>query len=168
MSFDLQRQMDTATAFFLAAERCSLEMRIGRYGFHSIGAPTITNYAFSVELALKLLHAISRGVEATGHDLKSLYDSLSDDVRSNLPHLADCAPEIRRYFEDWRYPYEREFLVASEGDPRRAFIECYREIRRLRPELSSVYERLWGSFEPGWFHAWTEGEVLEARDVYSR
>jgi hypothetical protein len=166
LTSDLQRHFDTATAFFLAGERCSLEMRFGQYGFHSVGAPTITNYALSVELALKLLHTISGKGKVRGHNLKCLLDSLPDEVRFNLPHLADCVSDIRRYFEDWRYPHEQEFLIASEDGPRRAFIERYREIRRLRPDLSSIYEQLWGAFEPSWLRAWAQGESLQARDVY--
>jgi HEPN domain-containing protein len=141
-------------------------MRFGGYGFHSIGAPTIANYAFSVELALKVIHAISSGVEARGHDLESLYGSLPEDIRSNLPNLGGCVSDISRDFEKWRYAHEHEFLMASESDSRRSFIECYQEIWRLCPELSSIYERLWGSFEPNWFHAWTEGEASEAKDIY--
>ncbi|MDP1730461.1 MAG: HEPN domain-containing protein [Devosia sp.] len=164
MSLDLQRQFDTATAYFLAGERCSLEMRFGRYEFHSIGAPTITNYAFSVELALKLIHTLSRGVQERGHDLRELYDALPEEIRTKLSHLADCVEEIARYFEDWRYPFEKDFLVADQEEPRRAFIECYREIRRLRPGLLSVYERLWGAFEPDWSRPWAVGQSIEAKD----
>ena len=163
MTIDVQRQLDTATAYFLAGERCSIEMRLGPYGFHSIGAPTITNYAFSVELALKLIHFLSNGTEARGHNLKQLFDGLPDRVRAKLPHLEDCASEIARYFEDWRYPFEREFLIGDSEEPRRAFIQCYAEIRRLRPTLRSVYEAIWGSFEPDWFGL--PCRPIEGRDI---
>ena len=129
-------------------------MRFGAYGFHSIGSPTITNYALSVEIGLKILYFLSRNTEVRGHDLKTLFDALPDDVRSNLPHLQDVAREMARYFEDWRYAYESEFLIGDDDNPRRGFIECYREIRRLRPQLVSVYESLWGSFEPEWIQTW--------------
>jgi HEPN domain-containing protein len=166
VSNDLQRQLDIATAYFLAGERCSMEMRFGVYGFHSIGSPTITNYAFSVELALKIIHVLSRQAEIRGHDLKDLLDELPAEVRSNLPHLVECAGEIARYFEDWRYAYEHDFLVAAESEPRRAFIECYREIRRLRPDLRSVYEKLWGTFDPEWIQpGYDDGPRWELRLV---
>lgn len=58
--------------------------------------------------------------------------------------------EIARHFEDWRYPFEKDLVFGDYENPRRAFIECYREIRRLRPELVSVYEGLWGQFDPEW------------------
>ncbi len=146
MSVDNQRRLDIATAYFLAGERCSIEMKFGAYGFHSIGSPTITNYAFAVELALKIIHSLSRNAEERGHDLKVLFDALPEDVRNNLPHL-----------QDWRYAYEMEFLVGDEEHPRRGFIECYREIRRLGPHLASGYESQWGAFEPEWVRSWPEG-----------
>ena len=153
---DLQRQLDTATAFFLAGERCSLELKFRSYGFHSIGAPTIVSYALAVELALKLIYQLAFGAPVRGHDLALVFEKLPDDSKANLPHLSECVVEMARYFEEWRYPYEREFLEADDEAPRRAFIESYREIKRLQPELSSVYERCWGSFEPEWVQTWPE------------
>ena len=158
MTFDLQRQLDTATAFFLAGERCSLELKFGRYDFHSIDAPTIVNYAFAVELALKLIQSVTMPSVARGHKLDELYRALPQDVRGSLLHLAECVAEIAHYFEDWRYPFEKAFLVGDYENARRAFIECYREIRRLRPQLTSVYEARWGSFEPEWFQTWNVTE----------
>jgi hypothetical protein len=87
-----------------------------------------------------------------------LYLGLRAEVRNNLPHLAGCVSDIARYFEDWRYPFERELLFGDFDDPRRAFIECYCEIRRLRPQLASVYESLWGTFEPEWVLSWPEAQ----------
>jgi HEPN domain-containing protein len=156
LTVDIQRQLDVATAYFLAGERCSIEMRFGAYGFHSIGSPTTSNYAFALELALKVLHVLSRNEEVRGHDLKDLFDTLPEKVRSNLPHLQECVGEIARYFEDWRYAFEKEFLVGDDEYPRRGFIECYREIKRLRPQLTSVYEALWGGFEPEWLRTWPQ------------
>jgi hypothetical protein len=89
-----------------------MEMKFGAYGFHSIGSPTITNYAFSVELALKIIHVLSRSAEVRGHDLKDLFDALPDEVRSNLPHLQECAGEMARYFQDWRYAFDKDLLFG--------------------------------------------------------
>jgi HEPN domain-containing protein len=125
-------------------------MKFEEYGFHTVAAPTIVNYAFSVELALKLIHSLALGTSATGHDLELLYRKLPNEITVNLPHLSDCVVEIARYFEDWRYPFEKPFLFGDYENPRRAFIECYREIRQLRPEMASIYESLWGAFEPEW------------------
>lgn len=111
------------------------------------------NYAFSVELALKLIHLLVYGELVRGHSLKFLYDKLPVDNRDMLVHLSDCVDEIDKYFEDWRYSFEKELLFGEFDNPRRAFIECYREIRRVRPELMSIYEKNWGSFEPDWLQA---------------
>ncbi len=116
----------------------------------------MTNYAFSVELALKLIHLLARDAEERGHDLKALFDALPKYIQRNLPHLQECASAIASYFANWRYAHEKDFLVGGEEDPRRAFIECYREIKRLQPQLTSVYESLWGGFEPEWVRTWTE------------
>ena len=158
MTFDPQRHLDTATAFFLAGERCSLDLRFKEYAFHEVRSPTIVNYAFSVELALKLIHVLTLGVSAGGHDLEKLYLKLPEATRANLPHLAECVAEIARSFEDWRYPFEKDLLFGDYEDPRRAFIECYREIRRQQPELVSVYESRWGGFDPEWVQSWPEGQ----------
>ena len=121
-----------------------------------MSAPTIVNYAFSVELALKLIHVLAVGSPTRGHDLENLYRALPTEIATNLPHLAECVAEIARYFEDWRYPFEKDLLFGDYDNPRRAFIECYREIRRLQPQLVSVYEDLWGTFEPEWLQSWPE------------
>ena len=158
MTSDLQRQLDTATAFFLAGERCALELKFDRYGHHTVSAPTIVSYALAVELALKLIHSLSRGAAGREHDLEKLYLLLPAEIRCNLPHLSECVVEIAQYFVDWRYPFEKDFLVGDYENPRRAFIECHREIKRLRPELASIYETVWGDFDPEWIRAWPEGE----------
>lgn len=156
MTIDLQRQLDAATAFFLAAERCALEFRFGQYDFHVVNAPTIVNYAFAVELALKVIHSVTMPAIARGHKLDQLYRALPDDIRTNLRHLSECVTDISSYFEEWRYPFEKAFLVGEYENPRRAFIECYQEIRRLRPDLISAYEAGWGSFKPEWVQTWNE------------
>jgi len=155
---DLERQLDTATAFFLAGERCALELKFRRYDFHSVGAPSIVNYSFAVELALKLIHCVAFGTSTRGHDLEQLYEGLPDEIKVNLRHLSECVADMATYFEDWRYPFEKPFLAGDDEIPRRAFIECYREIRRLRPDVSSVYETRWGSFEPEWVQTWPEAQ----------
>ncbi len=88
----------------------------------------------------------------------NLYRALPEDSATNLPHLAECVADIAHYFEDWRYPFEKDLLFGDYENPRRAFIECYREIRRLQPELVSVYENLWGTFEPEWVQSWSQDQ----------
>ena len=158
---DTQRMLDTATSFFLAGERCSPDLKFGPYGVHSVDAPRIVVYAFAVEIALKLLHYISTNTQKRGHSLKVLFDELPDQVKAQLKYLEGCVGEIDRYFESWRYPFEHDFLVGDNDNPRRAFIECYREIRSSKPNLMSSYEKNWGSFDPDWDWAWPELELKQ-------
>lgn len=162
---DAQRMLDTAASFFLAGERCAPDLEFGPYGQHSVTAPRIVTYAFAVEVALKLiLHLHAREV-GRAHSLKELFHLLPCDARVFLPHLAECVEDISTYFVDWRYAYEKDILFGDFDDPRRAFIECYREVRRLRPDLTSVYEQIWGRFEPDWFYAWPELESRKSRSA---
>ncbi|MGF7006429.1 HEPN domain-containing protein [Aminobacter sp. BE322] len=163
-AIDYQRMLDTATAFFLTGERCAPDLRFGPYGTHSVNAPRIVSYALSVEIALKLILSLGKA-SSRGHGLAELVAKLPDEVRSKLPTLHKRAAEIDTYFIDWRYPYERDFLIGDFDTPRRAFIECYREVRRIQPELISIYERNWGHFEPDPHWAWPEVELkqIEAR-----
>jgi HEPN domain-containing protein len=153
---DLERHLNTATAFFLAGERCELELRFSSYDLHTLHAPTISNYAFSVELALKLIHVLQFKTAPKEHSLKVLFNSLTQEAKDRLPHLAECVEEIDSYFIDSRYPFEKQFLLGDVETPRRAFIEIYKEIRRIEPELVSVFESNWGKFEPEWIRSWSE------------
>ncbi len=152
--------LDTATAFFLAGERCAPELKFGAYGRHRVDAPCIVSYALATEIALKLL-ARNAGTRSNGHSLVQIYRELPDEVRASLVYVEDCIDEIDRYFVDWRYPYEADFLVGHTSKVRRAFILCYREIKQRMPDLSSIYERNWGSFEPDWDWAWPELELAQ-------
>ena len=156
---DLHRMLDTATAFFLAAERCVPELEFGNYKLHSVNAPVIVNYSFSVELALKIIGELTGQGKLRGHSLSELFGSLPQDTKDRLPYLANCVADIDEYFTHWRYPYESDFLVGDYDSPRRAFVECYQEIRFLCCDLMSCYEKNWGSFEPDWNWAWEEKEL---------
>jgi hypothetical protein len=156
-AIDMQRMLDTATAFFLAGERCAPPLSFGEYGLHRVDAPRIVSYALSVEMALKML-ARNAGTFSAGHGLKKIYEHLPAQVRENLNYLDDHIDEIDNYFVDWRYSYEKDFLAGSADDIRRAFILCHQEIRRQLPDLMSTYERNWGKFEPDWQWAWYEYE----------
>jgi len=148
--------LDTATAFFLAGERLEPAAEFGPYQRHSVSAPTVVCYAFAVELALKLIQRLECESSLHDHSIKAILEGLSEGTRNQMPHLIDCAEEIDRYFVEWRYPFEKPELIADAEKPRRAFIECCRVIRTLRPDLRSIYEQLWGSFEPEWLRAWPD------------
>lgn len=163
MSIDTQRMIDTATAYFLAGERCEFDLRFGPYDLHIVSAPAITSYAFAVELSLKLIYFLTTNSTASGHSLAAIFSSLPDETKDRLVHLGECAEEIDRYFVDWRYPFERDFLIGDTENPRRAFIECYREIRQSEPTLMSVYECNWGGFEPEWIRNSLVEEPYEIR-----
>lgn len=159
-SVDYQRMLDTSTAFFLAGERCAPTLEFGEYGPHRVDAPRIVCYALAVEIVLKLL-ARHRGTFSEGHSLRKLYRNLPPDLQEALSYLEDHLDEMDRYFVDWRYPYEKDFLIGSTNNVRRVFILCYQEIRRQLPELRSIYERNWGKFEPDSQWAWYEHERRE-------
>jgi HEPN domain-containing protein len=161
---DVLRHLDTATAYFLAGERCALDLRFGRYKMHSLSAPTITNYALSVELALKLIYVLAIGGRIRGHNLQELFDALPDESRKRLPHLSGCVLEIAQYFENWQYAFEKDLLIGEFSNPRRAFIECFAEIRRLRPDLLSFYEAAHGSFQPDWLETASEATSFIAQE----
>lgn len=159
-ALDHHRMLDTATAFFLAGERLAPDLKFGPYGVHRVDAPRIVCYALSVEIAVKLIHSLM-GKPEGGHRISELFRKLPDEMRDNLTVLSCCADEMDRFFVDWRYPYEKGFLIGDCDNPRRAFIECYREIRRIWPTLQSTYERNWNGFEPNWDWAWPELEIQQ-------
>jgi hypothetical protein len=163
-NLDFQRMTDTAAAFFLAGERCTPNLKFGKYGEHSVGAPVVVSYAFSIEICLKILVAKAGG-DIRGHSLKALFGRLSEETRTNLKRLAEPRVsgeaaeefaylkerplnEMDRNFVGWRYPYEQDYLAASQSSLRRAFIGCHMEIRRAHPQMISTFERDWGEFAP--------------------
>ncbi len=171
--FDQQRAIDSAVAYFLAAERCVFDLEFGKYPSHSVVAPKITNCAFSVELVLKTLLFCHGICVPRTHSIRKLYDRIPVDKNAFLQSLAEdqyqmppipeyqmegfavpsTLDEIDKYFEDWRYVFEHEYLEASYDKVRRVFILCYQEVRRVNPELISIYEKNWGEFEPDFMEA---------------
>jgi len=162
-SVDLQRMIDTAMAFFLAGERCSPEFSFGRYPSHSLTAPVVVAYALAVEIALKILNR-HYGLPADGHDLMRLLETLPDETRIHLQYLEDEIQAIKSTFVEWRYPYEYEFLSVNPSSIRRAFILLHREIRRVLPNLESIYEKNWGHFDPDWYWAWPDLEIAQIEE----
>jgi hypothetical protein len=84
-------------------------------------SPFVVNAAFSLELYLKTLNAVS-GSKAWGHGLLKLHDSLPDPIKAELQadtvrlasehgegptvQLRDLLAMLNRSFEQWRYVYE--------------------------------------------------------------
>ncbi|MCA3634146.1 MAG: hypothetical protein INF18_00305 [Methylobacterium sp.] len=192
MSVDQQRMIDTAVSFFLGGERCRPGCGFRNYPVHELAAPVIVCYAIAVEIALKLLILKKEGVKISfekiqTHDLKKLFNDLSDENKSNMQYfnelfidfeirnieedqegffidsgmiITEKSAKIYQPFVDWRYPHEKDFLTADPDKLRRAFIVCHREIRRTSPNLKSAFERDWGDFDPDWI--WNEIELQEA------
>lgn len=169
---DKQLMIDTAVSYFLAAERCFPDLEFGKYGSHSVCAPTVTNYAFAIEVALKLLLKMSElNKTRSGHDLLALYMGLVPKirklVRTNYPGASTrytvfmSLKAVRSSFSDWRYAFEGGTLVASTTGMRRLFIACHHAIRTLDPDLKSIYEQKWGNFRPDPQWAWYEEEIKQ-------
>jgi hypothetical protein len=159
---DFQRMIDTAAAFFLAAERCVPPLKFGVYPEHSVSAPTIVNYALSVEIVLKILlrhYECDLPKGTNGHSIKKLSEALPENKRGFLEYEDEAINVLDTSFVDWRYPYEYDFLVISPKDFRSLFCKCYNEIRKLKPDLMCIYEKNWGQFEPDYSWAWHEEEI---------
>jgi hypothetical protein len=119
-----QRMLWAAVAFFQAGSRCALPIMLSPGREHSLGAPTIVNYAFSIELYLKLLLLLTSGrLHRGNHDLFEIYKLLGQDVRERITrntrfpgdetYVPEALEDLAKVFVEWRYAYEQEFLVAS-------------------------------------------------------
>lgn len=87
--------------------------------------PFVVNAAFSIEIYLKTVHAIS-GSKVRGHSLVKLYEGLGEDIKTIIlsaandlrqyydieggADFADCIETLDKAFEQWRYAYEYEKL----------------------------------------------------------
>ena len=162
-----QRMLDTAMDFFLAGERCNLPMKFGNYESHSLAASIVSNYALSIELALKLL-ASKNGIPELKwnrvHNLATLFEILPPIVREEIQTEASASfnvekfvDEIAKTFVDWRYPFEKDFLYADTSNMRRLFIACHAVIRKSHPTLIGSLEQKWGSFNPD--STWIDYEI---------
>lgn len=94
------------------------------YTFYNI--PAIVNLALSCELYLKglLLRELSEEQLAKTHDLKILYDKLSDEQRETASTwfsehikydvlLEDTMKTHAKSFQSWRYVYERRNISSK-------------------------------------------------------
>ena len=69
-------RIETANAYFLAAERCEEQRRINHNQLEWLLVPAVTNRAFSIELFLKEF-LTSDGISKQGHKLNQLFDALN-------------------------------------------------------------------------------------------
>ena len=181
--FDQQQMIDTAMSFFLAAERCVPNLAFGNYPEHSVFAPTIVCYAHSIEVILKLIRELIGFKRIDTHDLKILSQEFPEEIKNNLHAYFNMIKEESPSMEglplccgvdstistkpgfDWRYLYEDKHLTAYHDSMRRAFIELYRQVRMILPDLKSTYELNWGGFNPDWDWAWYEEEIKEINEM---
>jgi hypothetical protein len=118
-----QRMLASALAYYRAGYRCSKEP--------DLGSPGIVNYAFSIEVYMKLLILITQDKKLRGHNLLRLYDELAEDLKNsifqnwnsvNWPSF-ETEESLRwkfydaaRVFEKWRYTFEHDFLYVFPDD----------------------------------------------------
>ena len=111
---------ETAKAYIAAAERCEEQRTINERQFQILLVPSITNRAFAAELYLKAIAMID-GKKLRGHDLKNLFDSLTEDRRSaiiaavgteEISFLSELEKNAN-LFVDWRYLFEKSDIQVS-------------------------------------------------------
>jgi HEPN domain-containing protein len=121
-----------------------------------VGAPVVVNYAFSIEVYLKLLLLLTGKVEGRGHNLTKLFKALDDATRNkvlthyqqaNYPSISNADELIRdicdcaKAFEQWRYLYESEGLGIWMRPLRKLPVALYKTVQEIRPDLVSNYEK---------------------------
>jgi hypothetical protein len=144
-----QRMLNAAAAFYIAATRChgTVHTATTSYATH---APSIVNFAFSIELYLKLIILVTTGRMAPPrHKLVNLYDKLSDEARSAViatwkfpgdpEHLRNLITDASDDFVQWRYAHEYKFVVASPDELHDIARALHYAVNALKPELISCY-----------------------------
>ncbi len=165
------KMIGTAISFFLAGERCAVTLQFGSYQSHSVIAPCIVNYAFSIEIILKLLLLLSNPNERIPktHDIYDLYDHLDVKYKDffaknfHLYYALKCSfekqfEETRKYdvnkkkyisiFETWRYSYDLDSNVISVGFLQETFRVCFNALKYFFPDTWRNYTDQKGDFFP--------------------
>jgi hypothetical protein len=144
-----QRLLNNALAFYEAGRRCAT---LSKTSFPpnkeaTLDAPAVACQAFAIELFLKLLLLLETGeYPDREHLLDTLFDGLPPRVQEQIDakcpggaakvYLADA----RNAFVEWRYPHEKEFLVASDESLAMVGMVLRDIIKELHPDLISVFE----------------------------
>lgn len=146
-----QRLLNSAVAFYQAGVRCRATWEISPGDTIGVGAPTVVNFAFSVELFLKLALLLTTGDIPKLHKLLDLYEGLNDSTKQLLQKhspfpgdeqwFAEEIGVVSNAFVEWRYAHEKEFLSVSVDTIREIALCLHRAVREIAPELVSVYER---------------------------
>jgi hypothetical protein len=119
-------------------------------------APYLVNLAFSIELYIKLLRFLADGRRMRGHNLHALFQKLEKAAPAvaeavfrhhrhapgNRDEFAESLTDVKSIFEDWRYAYEHELLVAVP-DSVLALADAFRgAMKELHPTRRSVFEAM--------------------------
>ncbi|MCD1642570.1 hypothetical protein [Aurantimonas coralicida] len=147
-----QRILNNAVAFYEAGRRAKEKQCIfiaEGVEPRSLGAPQVVCLAFSVELFLKLIGLMEGKTPPRDHNLRTLFDLLSDSTRAEIERryvyesvapIAEELGEMADVFKNWRYFHEAEFLIASP-DALVMIAELLRGIARDKdPKLFSAFE----------------------------
>lgn len=133
-------------SFYEAGYRCRQQVNLhSSAGQCELDTPTIVNYAFSIEVYLKLLLGETGG----GHNLWCLYDRLKEPMKQQV---LTCFENLRRpsadfedrlkgiatAFEDWRYYYEKPPLSIGLDNVWDIAGAVQDAVRALKPALKRV------------------------------
>jgi HEPN domain len=146
-----QRLLNNAVAFYEASIRCCAPGKASIPPYKEgvwLGSPTVVCVAFSIEQFLKLLLLLETGTYPKKiHDLVILFDKLSADIQGRINgNFSDWRgaqyylEDARNAFIEWRYPHEKEFLLASHEELMAIASALHKTVRELRPDLVSVFE----------------------------
>jgi hypothetical protein len=136
-----QGLLNQALSFYNGGSRCAADIGITPLATNSPMSPAIVCYAFSAELYLKLLHAISSGAVPRGHKLDELFLSLSSETQAAIAEMYGAAEmsthiaAVSSAFVEWRYQHEHETLTINWHVLVNLCRACHRVTRRLRPDL---------------------------------
>jgi hypothetical protein len=122
---------------------------------NQVDAPPLVNFAFSIELYIKLLRFLADGQLMQYHNLHDLFVALENAApnvgataifqhryaQGNRDVFLEYLEETKSVFEDWRYAYEQELLVAVP-DNMHALADAFRAtMRQLHPDQHSAFDR---------------------------
>lgn len=138
-----QGLMNQAIAFFNAGSRCSAGISLTPSVTNSPMAPAVVCYAFSTELYLKLLHALTVGNPGKIHGLKYIFMALPQETRlkaNNHYHSTDSDIEtdiatVNSAFVDWRYIHEQATISINPQVLINIARAIHLTVRELKPEL---------------------------------
>ena len=121
---------------------------------NQVDAPPLVNFAFSIELYIKLLRFLVDGELMQGHNLHDLFNELDKAApkvgatairqhryaRGDRDKFIEYLNDTKSIFEDWRYAYENELLIAVP-DNVHALADAFRAaMRELHPNQHSTFE----------------------------